>query len=463
MKYEVDILTYKKLFFIFALMNINVFFKMLVLFIVCFFCSCNNGFILSTKRISIEKEFELLSSEQELNSLITRSEEGVVDWQLSKEFAQLTLDEFIRSGEFPKNSVLWDFPIIIYDSYGVVRYYEFRVMENGSIIAAIVGNAQEKLGGPISRIFNMTGYSDNLVELYESGVLTEGSLPRIIDNDYPSYSIALVNITKNGGITVDNIINPETGNKETDFVQVMTVEDLIENNPKVVTNVDISFVNNSLENYKNDIAELWNSAKLNKGNLNNFIVRGSAPNPRKQVDESKVAKAIKQSRIRLELEQEDHPVSYTACGATASGFLLDFLHENNIQYLEKWSKLDLDKRKEALYSAMEIDSSGITWPDKLGRGVEEFSDYKISLALGVVPNTSIENNLPGINLRGLDTSSKDSKKGGMHYRDVVAYREDGWWIFTWTSIKVIDGNNIENGWEEYNPFFHLFSYNLVEK
>ena len=149
-----------------------------------------------------------------------------------------------------------------------------------------------------------------------------------------------------------------------------------------------------------------------------------------------------------------------------AGFLLDFIQANRLGTTGNWDNLPYKERVASLIKKMKITTKGIeniTWPHNLGNAVKDYTDYKVSLALGVVPNTSIENNLPGINLRGLDCSSWNALKGGMHYRNVVAYREDGWWIFKWSSIKVHDGNNVDGGWETYNPFYHLFSYNLVRK
>ena len=198
----------------------------IVLLLACFFIfGCKNESLLLQDSITFEKEMELLTTEKELNSLIKRSSSGVVDWQLSREFAQLILEEFIFCEEFPKDSVLWDLPVIIYDINGNVRYYEFRVMSGNSVIAAIAGNAQESLGGPISKIFYMQGYSDRLTELYKSGVLSENNIPRIIDNDYPSYLIADVVVNKSGTLDINNFIDPTTGVEAENITRVMTVEE----------------------------------------------------------------------------------------------------------------------------------------------------------------------------------------------------------------------------------------------
>ena len=58
---------------------------------VCF-VSCSDQQVENQKTTTssnIEKEFELLSSETELNALLTRGNEGIVDWELSREIAQM--------------------------------------------------------------------------------------------------------------------------------------------------------------------------------------------------------------------------------------------------------------------------------------------------------------------------------------------------------------------------------------
>ncbi|MBQ8385589.1 MAG: hypothetical protein IKA80_06375 [Spirochaetaceae bacterium] len=156
-------------------------------------------------------------------------------------------------------------------------------------------------------------------------------------------------------------------------------------------------------------------------------------------------------------------ISVTA--ATAAGFLLDFIHGNNLQILSTWNNLSWSSRVTSLESKMGIVTSGVfkgaTWPWNLGNAVASYSNYKVTLALGVVPNTCINNNLPGINLRGVSALSQLTD--GLHYRNVVAYDEKGWWIFKWSYIKIHDGNNIDSGWETYNPLYHFFSFNLLRK
>lgn len=73
---------------------------------------------------------------------------------------------------------------------------------------------------------------------------------------------------------------------------------------------------------------------------------------------------------------------------------------------------------------------------------------------------SIENNLPGISLRTFGS-------GGMHYRSVIAYKNNGWGPFSWASFKIldlIDCDDKEKGmWETYVPVHHLMNWNIVKK
>lgn len=112
-----------------------------------FLPSCSDTKEAATRTQNIEKEFELLSSETELNALLTRGNEGIVDWELSREIAQMQLDSFIEDGDYPETSELWELPIGIYNQNGEIRFYEFRVINDSETIAAITINAQENLGG----------------------------------------------------------------------------------------------------------------------------------------------------------------------------------------------------------------------------------------------------------------------------------------------------------------------------
>lgn len=435
---------------------------------VCF-VSCSDQQVENQKTTTssnIEKEFELLSSETELNALLTRGNEGIVDWELSREIAQMQLDSFIEDGDYPETSELWELPIGIYNQNGEIRFYEFRVINDSETIAAITINAQENLGGPIAYVFSMKGYFDTLMELYNNGALSENEIPRIVDDVYPNYAIAASQITKNGNISFEKLISPENGEAVKELNTLMTTEEFIKENPDVFTEEEKSEKLEEISNYRQETADFWKSAKENKGNLGNMVFRGGSKKQRKEVDSRKIQNAIdKCAEITKKRNSKSYsrPVGYGACGATASGFILDYF-DANFENVPNWNKIkSYDERIDALRSALSIrDNSSITWPWNLTGAVSKYSNYKIE-SCSFWPNASINNDIPGINLRALKFTSWDDFKGGFHYRNVIAYKEEGWWIFKWKYIKILDGNNCENGWEAYNPFWHVSSYNVVRK
>lgn len=435
---------------------------------VCF-VSCSDQQVENQKTTTssnIEKEFELLSSETELNALLTRENEGIVDWELSREIAQMQLDSFIEDGDYPETSELWELPIGIYNQNGEIRFYEFRVINDSETIAAITINAQENLGGPIAYVFSMKGYFDTLMELYNNGALSENEIPRIVDDVYPNYAIAASQITKNGNISFEKLISPENGEAVKELNTLMTTEEFIKENPDVFTEEEKSEKLEEISNYRQETADFWKSAKENKGNLGNMVFRGGSKKQRKEVDSRKIQNAIdKCAEITKKRNSKSYsrPVGYGACGATASGFILDYF-DANFENVPNWNKIkSYDERIDALRSALSIrDNSSITWPWNLTGAVSKYSNYKIE-SCSFWPKASINNDIPGINLRALKFTSWDDFKGGFHYRNVIAYKEEGWWIFKWKYIKILDGNNCENGWEAYNPFWHVSSYNVVRK
>ncbi|MCI5609714.1 MAG: hypothetical protein MR937_01390 [Spirochaetia bacterium] len=435
---------------------------------VCF-VSCSDQQVENQKTTTssnIEKEFELLSSETELNALLTRGNEGIVDWELSREIAQMQLDSFIEDGDYPETSELWELPIGIYNQNGEIRFYEFRVINDSETIAAITINAQENLGGPIAYVFSMKGYFDTLMELYNNGALSENEIPRIVDDVYPNYAIAASQITKNGNISFEKLISPENGEAVKELNTLMTTEEFIKENPDVFTEEEKSEKLEEISNYRQETADFWKSAKENKGNLGNMVFRGGSKKQRKEVDSRKIQNAIdKCAEITKKRNSKSYsrPVGYGACGATASGFILDYF-DANFENVPNWNKIkSYDERIDALRSALSIrDNSSITWPWNLTGAVSKYSNYKIE-SCSFWPKASINNDIPGINLRALKFTSWDDFKGGFHYRNVIAYKEEGWWIFKWKYIKILDGNNCENGWEAYNPFWHVSSYNVVRK
>lgn len=311
----------------------------------------------------------------------------------------------------------------------------------------------------------MKGYFDSLMELYNNGALSENEIPRIIDNVYPNYAVAASQVTKSGSITFEKLLSPENGEEVQELNSIISTEEFISENPDVFTEEEKSEKLEEISNYRQEMNEFWKAAKENKGNLGNMVFRGGSKKQRKAVDSGKIQNAINHCGERIGWNKKSHsrPLGYGACGATVSGFILEYLHEKD-KDLYTWNNIRPFKaRKAALYSALSIpDGTDITWPWNLTGAVSKYSNYKIE-SCSFWPKASINNNIPGINLRALKFTSWDDLKGGFHYRNVVAYKEEGWWIFKWKYIKILDGNNCEDGWEGYNPFWHVSSYDVVKK
>ncbi|RLW68674.1 MAG: hypothetical protein B6D68_03195, partial [spirochete symbiont of Stewartia floridana] len=172
-------------------------------------------------------EMSTLTSEDDLNVLLARSGEGIVDWQLSREFAAMALEEFIEEDNYPPESELWDIPIAIYDDEGEVRYYEFRIVDGEQTLGAIAGNAREDRGAPVSHVFEMDGYADELSALYASGAMSADDIPRIVDNDYPSYAVGSVTLTRSGNVDLKEIVDPSTGEQLENLVVLLDMEESI--------------------------------------------------------------------------------------------------------------------------------------------------------------------------------------------------------------------------------------------
>ncbi|MCR5401146.1 MAG: hypothetical protein K6E78_06070 [Treponema sp.] len=397
--------------------------------------------------------------------MLTRGSEGIVDWELSREIAQLQLDSFIEDGEYSESAELWQLPIGIYNKDGEIRYYEFRIIDEGEVIAAIAINAQESLGGPVAYVFSMKGYYDSLMDLYKNGTLSENEIPRIIDNVYPNYVVASSEIKRSGDITFDRLLSPENGEEVEGVDVLVSTEDFIKENPELFSEEEKAEKLEEISNYREDNCDFWKTAKEYKGRMGSFVFRGKTKNTRKELDANLLREAIKISFRRTKENPRGRtiPRSYGACGATASGFILDYLDamEKNVS---EWSKInDLETRKSELRKALSIaDKSNITWPWNLSGAVSKFSDYKVTSS-SFWPKKSINNNIPGISLRSLKLTSWEDLTGGFHYRNVIAYKEEGWGIFKWDYIKIFDGNNCDDGWEAYNPLWHVSSYNVVKK
>lgn len=417
-------------------------------------------------------ELAALTSEDDLNVLLARSDEGIVDWQLSREFAEMALGEFIAEGDYPPESELWDIPIAIYDDEGEVRYYEFRIVDGEQTLGAITGNAREDRGAPVSHVFDMDGYADELNALYASGALSANDIPRIVDNDYPSYAVASVAVTRSGNVNLKEIIDPSTGERLENLDVLLDLEESIAAYPDAFSPEEVEAARDGLENYKAEMSELWKAAKANKGSLHNFVFRGKPSRPRTSVDSGRIEEAVRGYKRYPGNDQYGKysygsntwgDTKYNACGSTAIGFVLDFIHGNNIENLDNWKGMNHVARRSKLESLMRVNDwpKGAVMPWHLEYGLRYFSSYTTSLSLGVVPKRSIHNNMPGISMRWFRFDRKNSEP---HWRNVVAYQNRGWWIFTWTFIHIYDGNGVDHGdWEAWNPFYHSFTFDVVRR
>lgn len=298
---------------------------------------CGNATRQQDTDTSLNREMELLASEHDLNAMLSRGAEGIVDWQLSREFAQLALEDFISAGDFPASATLWEIPIAIYDAEGTVRYYEFRVMDGERVVAAIAGNAREDLGVPIARVFPMDGYMDELSQLYLTGALGEDDIPRIVDDDYPSHAVASVSVSRGGSVEFQQVLDPATGEDAGELARVLTAEEMLEQHPQLAGQLDTAAMEAELAAWREETAQLWAMAKANKGSLGGMAFRGrSRSEPRKSVDQGMIDRA--------------GTTSYNYCGPTSAGFLLDFIHENGLQNLETWNNLSWSSRVNTLES-----------------------------------------------------------------------------------------------------------------
>lgn len=219
--------------------------------------------------------------------------------------------------------------------------------------------------------------------------------------------------------------------------------------------LDTAAMEAELAAWREETAQLWAMAKANKGSLGGMAFRGrSRSEPRKRVDQGMIDRA--------------GTTSYNYCGPTSAGFLLDFISKNELQPLPSWKSLGYKAKITDLENRMCMirtwPITGATLPRNLGNAISYHTGgrYAVVEADGMAPTMSINNNLPGINLRTLKLTSWDDLMGGLHYRNVVAYDERGWWIFKWTYMKILDNNNVDaDGWETYIPLYHWASYDLV--
>lgn len=445
--------------------------KILKLVILCIvglgFYSCN---VEPNNDVAYDKlnyEMSKLSSQSELDSLIKRGDDNIVDWQLSREFAELWLQESIDAGEYPNDSSLWEIPVAIYDSNENIKYYEFRVTCGNKVIAYIVGAATKDFNSPIVyQTFCEDGYADDISELYYSGKLNENELPRIVDNGYPNVVFGVIQEDSVEDINFEYFMKPESGDYvlEEEIDTLANYEDIKDIFPELFEeDLNTEKIEELIANYKKEGEKFWELAVANKGHIGDFAVRGSSK--RTELDKNYVKKVTDRNN--------KHIANYGACGPTADGFVLDYLQYNYF-VKDTWTSKSYSEKREALYkylktgdnwiadivTAFEQDGGSVTLPHNIGNAVSEFSEYKASLSVYNYPKAAIENNLPGISLRTFGS-------GGMHYRPVIAYKNNGWGPFSWPSFKIldlVDCDDKEKGmWETYVPVHHLMNWNIVKK
>ena len=148
-----------------------------------------------------------MTTEEELNSYSSRGDDNIVDWQLSREFAELWLEDGIADGEYPSDASLWEIPIAIYNSDGDIKYYEFRVVSDGEVVGYITGTATKDYSCPIVFEGKSSGIYDELTELYNSGKLDSDNIPRLVDDDYPSIKVGVTNETRGDAVNFNSYLS----------------------------------------------------------------------------------------------------------------------------------------------------------------------------------------------------------------------------------------------------------------
>lgn len=288
------------------------------------------------KSEDLNYEILTLTSEDELNMLITRGDNNIVDWQLSKEFAELWLSYGIESKEYPLGSELLDLPIAIYSSDGNIKFYEFRIVNNGKTVGSIVGAATKDYGCPIVYEGFSSSYTQDIKKLYAKGKITQEDLPRLVDDGYPSVVIGKVSETKgaNGNLSFESFVDLKTGvSRTTDSItRVLTYEEAMQEYAESfneLTEMDKAKINARIEKYKEDGKVFWEMAEQQKGKVGAFMVRGEARNNEVLLPYERMSRywdcfyGLDWRNARNRTIE-----NYSACGAVAEGFVLDYLASN---------------------------------------------------------------------------------------------------------------------------------------
>jgi len=134
----------------------------------------------------IESESEKISSSDttpyaNLSDLNKFAESGFVNYKVARYYALETLENFQDESKF-QNGTLSELPLVIYNAKtGEPRYYEFKVLQNGTPVAAITCVANRDEGLPVKYVLP---YSDSADESSQRAVSTGSA--KFVDSGYPS-------------------------------------------------------------------------------------------------------------------------------------------------------------------------------------------------------------------------------------------------------------------------------------
>ncbi len=439
------------------------------------FSSCNsneleNDFPKVKNTSKIEWEMSKLTSESELDQYSLRGDDSSVDWQLSKEFAQLWLEDSIEANEYPLDSELWTIPIAIYETDGKIKFYEFRIVSNGQVVGAIVGAAEKSYGCPIVYESKCNGYADEITNLYNNGKLLENELPRIVDDGYPNVVFGIIKETKGVANEFSSYLTTD-GNyiEESNITSVADYEEVSKKYSEYfLDDTDDEKMQALINDYEKNAEVFWQMAVEKKGHIADFATRGKAKSERTELDRSYIDKTL------FKRKDEIHIFNYKACSPVAAGFVLDYIQKNSISDVSLWSKLSEAQKEAELYSKMRTgkglvagvvklcgqDGGSVTMPNNLAGAINYYSRYTLKASQFVYPKKSINDNLPGISLRVFGD-------GGCHYRPVIGYKRNGWGPFCWPSFKILDladcTDKINGSWETYIPVYHYKNWDVVRK
>ncbi len=481
---------------------------LLAIFLAVPICSCippvvreSLEFDLASLSCSAAMERRVLTSKEELDAYSFEFvRDDVVDWTLARDFAVLWLADSISSEEFPEDSVLMDLPIPIYSPDGRIRYYEFRVISSGEVTGYITAAAVKDFPCPVLYHSRFSGYADRIDAAVRalaasepssesdaseclSDALEGGIAIRMVDNGYPN--VALGFCENDSAAPVFKWFADLNGMRmadASDLAHMVSYYDFIMAHPELADEAAGGLkAKSACDDLKREAALFWDVAERNRG----LVAKEAAASVAQRHFKSGFLSVKFASSLRTSIDKEMiykafhvsgdswHVANYGACGAVSAGFVLDYL-QANYSVNASWRTMpDFDAKKEGLYKTMYIgytyvgdvvdmigETDAVTLPTDIGNAIRHFSDYKLAVSPYAYPKVSINSNLPGISLRTFST-------GGMHYRNVIAYRETGWGPFKWPEFKIldlVDSADFRNGsWETFMPAYHLMNWNVVRK